>query len=92
MLVNPHKSERCKKMLKAIRVSTLILLLACSAQAGYIQNGSPEPPRPSQPAIAVDNPTDATDEPTANGYMQNDAPSGLVQIALDVLAALPSLF
>ena len=79
-------------MLKAIRVSTLILLLACSAQAGYMQNGSPEPPPPSQPAIAVDDPTDATDEPIANGLMQNDAPSGLTQVALDVLAALPLLF
>ena len=79
-------------MLKAIRVSTLILLLTCSAQAGYMQTGSPEPPPPSQPAIAVDNPTDATDEPTANGYVQNGAPGGLVQIALDMIAALPSLF
>ena len=81
-------------MLKAIRVSTLILLLACSAQAGYMQNGSPEPPPPppSQPASAVQEPTDATDEPTADGYMQNEAPGGLTQIALDVLAALPSLF
>ena len=79
-------------MLKAIRVSTLILLLACSAQAGYMQTGSPAPPPPSQPASAAQEPTDATDEPTANGYMQNGAPSGLMQIALDMLAALPSLF
>jgi hypothetical protein len=79
-------------MFKAIRVSTLILLLACSAQAGYMQNGSPEPPPPSQPATAAQEPTDATDEPTAYGVMQNDSPSGLTQIVLDVLAALPSLF
>ena len=79
-------------MLKAIRVSTLILLLTCSAQAGYMQTGSPEPPPPSQPASSAQEPTDATDEPTANGYMQNGAPSGLMQIALDMLAALPSLF
>ena len=79
-------------MSKAIRASALVLLMACSAQAGIMQNEAPAPPPPSQPAIAVDNPTDANDEPTANGYMQNGAPSGLVQIALDVLAALPSLF
>ncbi|MDT5269051.1 MAG: hypothetical protein QOH49_1237 [Acidobacteriota bacterium] len=79
-------------MLKAIRVSTLILLLACSAQAGYMQNGLPEPPPPPQPASAAREPMNATQEPTTNGIMQNDAPSGLTQIALDVLAALPSLF
>jgi len=80
-------------MLKTIRVSTLILLLSCSAQAGYIQNGSPEPPPPSQPASTVNEPTYATVvEPTANGYIQNDAPSALTQIALEMLAVLPSLF
>ena len=80
-------------MLKTIRVSALILLLACSAQAGYMQNGSPEPPPPpSQSASAVQEPTDVTNEPTTNGYIQNDAPSGLTQIALEMLAVLPSLF
>jgi len=79
-------------MLKTIRVSTLVLLLSCSAQAGYMQNGSPEPPPPSQPATAVQEPTDTTQETNAPGVMQNDAPSGLTQIALDVLAVLPSLF
>ena len=79
-------------MLKAIRVSTLILLLACSAQAGYMQNGSPEPPPPPQPASVIDEPMDASEESTANGYIQNDAPGGLMQIALDVFVALPSLF
>ncbi len=79
-------------MLKAIRVSTLILLLACSAQAGYMQNGSPEPPPPpSQPANSVQEPTGTSQETSANGYMQNDAPSGLTQIALEMLAVLPSL-
>ena len=79
-------------MSKAIRASALVLLLACSVQAGIMQNEAPAPPPPSQPASAAQEPTDATDEPTANGYIQNGAPSGLVQIALDVFAALPSLF
>ena len=79
-------------MLKAIRVSTLILLLTCSAQAGYIQNGSPEPLPPPQPASAAQEPTDATAEPAANDYIQNDAPSSLTQIVLDMLATLPALF
>lgn len=79
-------------MLKTIRVSALILLLACSAQAGYMQNGSPEPPPPpSQPANSVQELSEVPDEPTVNGYMQNEAPSGLTQIALEMLAVLPSL-
>ncbi|HEX8190708.1 MAG TPA: hypothetical protein VF586_20280 [Pyrinomonadaceae bacterium] len=79
-------------MLKAIRVSTLILLLACSAQAGYMQNGSPEPPPPSQPASPIQEPTPTSEEPPADGYMQTGAADSLTQIALDVFMALPSLF
>jgi hypothetical protein len=81
-------------MLKTIRVSALILLLACSAQAGYMQTGSPEPPPPppSQPANSIQEPTDTSQETSADGYMQNDAPSALTQIALEVLAVMPSLF
>jgi hypothetical protein len=80
-------------MLKAARISALILLLACSARAGVMQNETPAPPPPpSQPANSIQEPTDTFQEPTANGYMQNDAPSGLTQIALDMLAVLPSLF
>lgn len=88
---------------KAIRTSLLVLLLACSAKAGYIPNdtvatpqsqptsapmtgwmpnGSPEPP--SQP-------TGAVEEQTANGVMQNGVTDGLTQVALELLAALPSL-
>jgi hypothetical protein len=81
-------------MLKAARVSVLILLLACSARAGYMQTGgSPEPPPPpSQPAFAVDEPTDAPEGPAAESVMRNDAPGALTQLALEVLAAMPSLF
>jgi hypothetical protein len=44
-------------------------------------NGSPEPPPPA-PAVQ---------EPTTGGEMQNDAADSLTQIALDILAVLPSL-
>ena len=75
---------------KAIRASALILLLACSAQAGWMPNGSTEPPPP----------VSATQEPTGgempngimqNGIMPNDAPDTLTETALDLLALLPSL-
>lgn len=34
-------------MLKLVRISAMVLLLACSARAGEVQNGSPQPPPPS---------------------------------------------
>jgi hypothetical protein len=76
---------------KVIRASVLVLLLACSAQAGWIQNGSPEPPPPSQPASAVQEPANAVQEPTPGGEIPNGATDSLAGIALDLLAVLPSL-
>lgn len=40
-------------MRKAVRVSVLILALACSARAGYMPNGTAEPPPPPPPTISV---------------------------------------
>jgi hypothetical protein len=77
-------------MSKTIRASVLVLLLTCSARADWMQNGSPAPP-PSQPANAMQEPTDAVQDPAANGVMGNDAPDSLTQIALELLAVLPSL-
>ncbi len=86
---------------KTIRASLLILLLSCSAQAGYMPNGSPGPPpqpvsvaqsgyipneSPAQPQ-----PTSAPEEQTANGWMPNEAAAGLTQLTLDLFAVLPSL-
>lgn len=68
---------------KAIRASVLVLLLACSAQAGYIPNESPTPP-PSQQ-------TNAIQEPTTGSEIPNDAAVSIAQVALDLLATLPSL-
>jgi len=56
-----------------------------------MQNETPAAPPPSQPASAVQEPTDTSQETNASGVMQNDAPS-LTQIAWEVLAVLPSLF
>ena len=67
---------------KAIRASLLILVFACSAQAGYIPNDAPAPPPP---------PTSAPEEQSVNGWMPNGAAESLTQTALDLLTALPSL-
>jgi hypothetical protein len=81
---------------KAFRASLLILVLACSAQAGYIPNESPAPP-PAQPGYMPNGsptssePTSAVNEPTVNGEMPNGAPDSLTQLALELLAVLPSL-
>jgi hypothetical protein len=70
-----------------------VLLLAGSAQAAIIQNDAPgPPPPPSQPLSFLGKPTSANEGPSADGHTQNEAPGGLTQTALEVVAALPSLF
>jgi len=71
-------------MRKTLGVSLLVLLLAGSASADIMPNGSPQPP-PQQPSASV------TQEPTTNGYIPNDVANGMTQIALNLLAILPSL-
>ncbi len=70
-------------MRKALSVSALILAFVCSAHAGDMQNGSPQPP-PPQSATAVQ-------MTTTDGDMQNGVTDNLIQTALDLLAVLPSL-
>ena len=70
-------------MRKVVSVAALLLALTCSANAGDMPNGSPAPP--SQP-------TNAVQEPTTDGEMQNGVAISLTQIALDLLAVLPSLY
>lgn len=76
---------------KAIRASVLVLLLACSAQAGWIQNPAPAPPPPSPQTSFAQEPTDAVQEPTTGGETSTGVADSLTQIALDLLAVLPSL-
>ena len=55
-------------MFKIIRASVLVLLLACSAQAGEMQNGAPQPPPPpppsSEPIQQEGATTEAEEDPT----------------------------
>jgi hypothetical protein len=67
---------------KAIRASALILLLTCTARAGWMGNDSPAPP--PQPASV-------TQEQTTDGEITTMSAGSLTQIALDLLAVLPSL-
>lgn len=69
-------------MRKTLGVAALTLAFCCPALAGEI----PNPPAPTPPPSES-----ATQEPTANGIMGNDAPDSLTQIALDLFALLPSL-
>jgi hypothetical protein len=74
-----------------------MLLLACTAQAGYIQNDTPAP-APTPTASTAETPTespspDTSNEPTdANGYIQNDASGALAEAALFVLNGVLALF
>lgn len=65
---------------KAIRASVLVLLLTCSAQAGWIHNpvAGPQPPEPAR----------VEQEPAANGEIQN----GLTETVLSLLESVLALF
>jgi len=70
-------------MRKAISVSALVLALVCSAHGGEMQNDlTGKPPQP---------PSSAAQQATPQGEIQNDVAASLTQIALNLLAVLPSL-
>ena len=72
---------------KAIRTSALVLLLACSAQAGWMGNGLTEPPPPP-----VEQETTSTaQQPTEGGNTQDEATDSLTRTVLDLLAGVISL-
>jgi hypothetical protein len=75
-------------MRKPLGICLLVLLLTGSAVAGEMPNLSPAPP-PSQPATAVQEPTDGA---TPNGEIHTPPVSeSLTQTMLELLAALSSL-
>jgi hypothetical protein len=82
-------------MVKAIRASMLVLLLACSAHAGDMPNGSPQ--MPSQLAAYTERLTRGTASKRRSraNYRRRDAKRGtasVTEITLSLLAGLPSLF
>jgi hypothetical protein len=83
MLVEPHTSRKVKAMRKTLQVLALTLAVSASAYAGEMQFPVTDPPPQSSAT--------ATQQPTTDGNMQNDAAANLTQIALDLLAVLPSL-
>lgn len=72
-------------MRKTLGTATLMLAFCYPTLAGEIPN--PPAPQPT-PARATQAPTN---EPTFNGDTQNDISKSLTQIALELLAVLPSL-
>jgi hypothetical protein len=69
---------------KVIRASLLVLCLACSAQAGWIQNDVTGNP-PSPPPNAV------TEEQTVDGWIQNGEPESLTDTVLSVIESVLAL-
>ena len=67
-------------MIKAARVSVLILVLTCSAQAGYIPNGSAQPtPTPTpEPTFFIEEEPQGSETPS-------DVTQVLAEITLSVL-------
>ncbi len=69
---------------KAIRTSALVVLLACSAQAGWMGNGFADPP---PPPVEQETPSTAQ-EPTEGGDTENEATDSLTQTVLELLAGV----
>jgi hypothetical protein len=70
-------------MRRTVQSLALMLALSASVMAGEM----PCPVNSPTPTTAT-----VAQEPSANGIMQNGEPESLTQVALDLLAALPSLF
>ena len=77
-------------MRKTLTTAALVLALSCPAWAGIMHTPpAPEPQPATAPASTVQEPTD---EATPNGEMATPGVSdSLMQITLELLAALPSL-
>lgn len=75
-------TSKGKVMRKILGICALVLLLTSSAVAGEIPNDKPAPPPP----------TSTVQETPTEGEIPNDEADSLTQIALDLLAALPSFF
>ena len=73
---------------KAIRASALVLLLACSAQAGWIQNDSPA----SAPAPTPSQSVNVVQEPATGSDTQNGAEANLTDAALRILNSVLAFF
>jgi hypothetical protein len=85
-------------MRKTLKTVTLVLVLSCPAFAGIMHTpGSPTPPAQPEPTpmTTVQEPTDGTTlngEMHTPGIMHNPGVSGsLAEVALDLLAILPSI-
>jgi hypothetical protein len=68
-------------MLKALRISAMLLALVGTAHAGDMFTPPVVPPH-----------TVVVEEPSPVDSSANDTPYTLMEIALDLLAVLPSLF
>jgi hypothetical protein len=77
-------------MRKAFSVAVLMLALGCPVFAGEIHNPAPQPtPSATQETPTAQAPTGAFD--MQNPQTVDETAASLTQIALDLLAVLPSL-
>ena len=70
-------------MLKAVKVSVLILLLACSVSAGEMPNDLTSPPPPPPSSVVQDEPT--------GGEIPNDVADSFMDTALTLLESVLAL-
>lgn len=72
-------------MSKALRASVLVLLLVCPARAGWMPNGSPEPPPAAPSTLQQETAGNANDA-------QGGSANSLTDIVLGLLSSVGSLF
>ncbi|HEX8476157.1 MAG TPA: hypothetical protein VF666_19315 [Pyrinomonadaceae bacterium] len=80
-------------MLKSLRISVVVLVLACSVYAdGDIQNGVTDPPPP--PPTNISQPIDGNIPNDVDGEMPNGqtVQSVMVEIMMNILGSMLSLF
>lgn len=75
-------------MTKAIRAALLMLALSASAQAGIIQNGSPDA-APTPTAVVQEEPET---EESAEGIIQNGLTGAASEATLNLLQSFLTLF
>jgi hypothetical protein len=78
-------------MLKLVRISALVLLLACSARAGEVQNGSPQPPPPSSPSSTSNTAQDESAPTGAEEDVPSDTADPLTEAAWSVFNSVLAL-
>ena len=83
-------------MRKTLRISLMVIVLACSTSAGVMPNGTPDtpppPPPPPELVSVAQAPAGGIQETPADGDLSGGAENSLTQIVLNLFKDISSLF